>query len=361
MATTPFPDPITNEYNPAAWAVADGTAGGGASGNYITYPTAQNSPITFPNTITVPTITSTAGLTIGPPASNTLTLGGSSRTNLFVGSGARDGTGAGTTVTHRYSSGNGAALGNNVTLNNGDQNKSSTFIHCGPGVTGNRNDGNVEIKTGAFNTGEVRVGQFTSTGNRTATIINGDVTLGNRSTSSVTGSTVTTSGLLIKQVVPCPLLSGVGFIETVIGNTTTASAMSTTFNQKTSATDLAYVSAYAVSTDYTYVTQYFEIVVSASQSVVGSGKTFVYKGSFALTRDAGLVSISSINTIFSLGGNALVRFTDNGGAGGTIAIQTCSNNSPSANTNFVCALMSYPCITFSGGTPLLQGFTVVAV
>lgn len=361
MSVSPFPNPITTQYNPAAWSVADGTAGGG-SGNFVTYPTTQNTPITFPNSIITPTITSTANLTVASPASTTMSVGDASRTNLFVGSGARDGTaGAGTTVTHRYSSGNGALVNNNVTINNGDQNKSSTFIQCGPGLTGNRSDGNVEIKTGAFNTGEVRVGQFTSTSNRTATIINGDVTLGNRSTSSVTGSTVTTSGLLIKQVVPCPLSSGVGFIETVIGNTTTASAMSTTFNQKTSAVDLAYVSCFAVSTDYTYVSQYFEIIVSASQSVSGSGKTFVYKGSFALTRDAGLVSISSINTIFSLGGNALVRFTDNGGAGGTIAIQTCNNNSPSLNTNFVCALMSSPCITFSAGAPLLQGFTVVAV
>jgi hypothetical protein len=414
MATTRFPDPITNQYNPAAWALVD-IAPTGTVGNFITYPIAQDALITFPNTILAdgilgssggatmtygtnintgtvsigsalqtgdklllgssvstttiagtlktPSITSTANLTVASPASTTMTIANADKTTLFMGSGARDGTaGAGNTVTHRYSGGNGALIGNNVTINNGDQNKSSTFIQCGPGLTGNRSDGNVEIKTGVFNTGEVRVGQFTSDTNKTTTVINGDVNLGNKSTSAVTGSMVTTSGLLIKQVVPCPLSSGVGSIETVIGNPTFASAMSTTFNQKFSAVDLNYIPCFVASTENNYVTQYFEIVVSASQGVTASGKTFVYKGSFALQKEAGLVTISSINTLFSFGGNALIRWTDNGGGGGTLAIQTCANNTPSLNTNFVCALMSYPCMTFTvGNIPLLQGFAVTAI
>jgi hypothetical protein len=411
MSVTRFPVPLTNLYSPAAWAFVDVETG--AVGNFITYPDAQDQPITFPNTILTdtitgttnatamaiggttdigsitigsilnagdklllgsaastttiagtlktPSITSTAGLTIAPPASNTLTIGNASKTALFIGSGARDGVGLLNTVTHRYSSGNNALVNNNVNLNNGDQNQSSTFIQCGPGIDANRSSGNVEMMTGLFNTGEVRIGQFTSTTNKSTTNINGDVNIGTRSTTAITGSTVTTSGLLIKQVVPCPLLSGVGFIETLIGNPTFASAMSTTFNQKTSAVDLNYIPCFVISTDYNFTTQYFEIVVSASQSVTSSGKTFVYKGCFALQKEAGLVAISSINTLFSFGGNALVRWADNGGGGGTLSIQTCSNNSPSLNTNFVCALMSYPCITFSVGTPLLQGFAVTAI
>ena len=411
MSVTRFPDPITNLYNPAAWAFVDVAP----TGPFIDFPEAQDSPITFPNTILTdtitgtttatamtiggttdigsitigsalnagdklllgsaastttiagtlktPSITSTAGMTIAPPASNTLTIGNATKTTLFVGSGARDGVGLGNTITHRYSSGNNALIGNNVNLNNGDQNQSSTLIQCGPGLDANRSNGNVEIKTGAFNTGEVRIGQFTSTSNKTTININGDVNIGTRSTTAITGSTVTTSGLLIKQVVPCPLLSpGVGFIETVIGNPTFASAMSTTFNQKFSASDLNYIPCFVASTDYNYVTQYFEIVVSASQGVTLSGKTLVYKGCFALQKEAGLVTISSVNTLFSFGGNALLRWVDNGGGGGTLSIQTCANNSPSLNTNFVCALMSYPCITFTvGNTPLLQGFAVTAI
>jgi len=411
MSVTRFPDPITNLYNPAAWALVDVAP----TGPFIDFPEAQDAAITFPNTILTdtitgttnatamaiggttdvgsitigsilnagdklvlgsaastttiagtlktPSITSTANMTIAPPASNTLTIGNASKTTLFIGSGARDGTsGALNTVTHRYSSVNNALVNNNVNLNNGDQNQSSTFIQCGPGIDANRSSGNVEMMTGLFNTGEVRIGQFTSTTNKSTTKINGDVNIGTRSTSSVTGSTVTTSGLLIKQVVPCSLSSGVGFIETVIGNPTFASAVSTTFNQKFSAVDLNYIPCFVASTDYNYVTQYFEIVVSASQGVTLSGKTLVYKGCFALQKEAGLVTISSVNTIFSFGGNALVRWVDNGGGGGALSIQTCANNSPSLNTNFVCALMSYPCITFTvGNTPLLQGFAVTAI
>lgn len=360
MATTPFPNPITTQFSPAAWAIADGT-GGSVSGNFVTYPTAQNTPITFPNSIITPSITSTGNMTIAPPASNTMTIANSAQTRISIGAGIRTGVGAGNGITHIYSGANGALITNNVTLNNGDQNQSSTFIQCGPGTSGVRSNGNVEIKTGIFNSGEVRIGQFTSDTNKTTTVINGNVNIGTRSTTAIAGSTVTTSGLLIKQVVPCPLATGVSSIETIIGNTTTASAMSTTFNQKSSEVDLAYIPSYAVSTNAPYVTQYFEIVVSASQGASGSGVTFVYKGSFALTRGVGLVSISSVNTIFSFGGNALIRFTDNGGSGGTLSIQTCQNNAPSLNTHFVCALMSYPCVSFSSGNFLLEGYTVVAI
>jgi hypothetical protein len=408
MSVTRFPDPITNQYNPAAWAFVD-VAPTGTVGNFITFPEAQDDPITFINTILTdtitgttnatamaiggttdvgsitigsilnagdklllgsaastttiagilktPSITSTAGMTIAPPASNTLTIANNANTTIAIGGNTRT-----TGVSHSYSGGADCAVGNDVRINNGKENHSSTFIQCGVGITGNRNDGNVEIKTGAFNTGEVRIGQFTSTSNKTTININGDVNLGTRSTTAITGSTVTTSGLLIKQVVPCPLLDpGVGFIETVIGNPTFASAVSTTFNQKTSAVSLNYVPCFVISTDYNFTTQYFEIVVSASQSVTSSGKTLVYKGCFALQKEAGLVAISSVNTLFSFGGNALLRWVDNGGGGGTLSIQTCANNSPSLNTNFVCALMSYPCITFYAGAPLLQGFAVTAI
>lgn len=252
MATTRFPDPITNLYNPSAWALVD-VAETGAVGNFIDFPEAQDEPITFPNTILTdtitgttnatamtiggttnvgsitigstlnagdklvlgsaastttiagtlktPSITSTGNMTVAPPTLSTMTIANAAKTTLFVGEGVRDGTG-GNTVNHRYSGGNDALLGNSVTLNNGTQNQSTTFIQCGAGTSGTRSTGNVEIKTGFFNSGEVRIGQFTTDSNKTTTVIKGDVNLVTLkgidvSTAMTIGSNITTGSIVI--------------------------------------------------------------------------------------------------------------------------------------------------------------------
>ena len=49
MSSLPPPDPITTGFNPEAWIADAGLSSRALQANYVTYPTAQNFPITFSN------------------------------------------------------------------------------------------------------------------------------------------------------------------------------------------------------------------------------------------------------------------------------------------------------------------------
>lgn len=214
-------------YLPYGWQSTDA--------DYVTYPVAQSSNILFPvsiatntinatavssaitlgnnvtsGTITIGNATPTTGTTgivsiggagdavtqvngtlktntinsiasnmaIEVPTLNTMTIASTDEVQVRIGEGKRSGTtstGVTSYVVHRYSEVTDAKIGNDVSLNNGKSNHSSTFIQTRAGMSGNLSDGNVEIKTGLFNTGEIRIGQFTSDTNKTTTVIKGDL------------------------------------------------------------------------------------------------------------------------------------------------------------------------------------------
>jgi fibronectin-binding autotransporter adhesin len=182
-------------FNPAFYSQDTGSGISQAEANALylrkTVPDTATAQETFNAGIITPTISSTgtmsitsgSGLTIGPPDNTTMNIGINSSVDINVGTGSRNSSPA---TIHHYSDGDDIPAGNNVYLNNGERNKSSTLIQCGDGTTSNRSDGNVEIKTGVFNTGEIRIGQFTSGSNKTTTVIKGDVNL-----NSDTGGTIT--------------------------------------------------------------------------------------------------------------------------------------------------------------------------
>lgn len=201
----------------------------------------------------------------------------------------------------------------------------------------------------------------------------GQTTLANVSVNNLTvtgmvdmGSTATSTtinGGVIRQVVPC---NGGGTVETVIGNTTSASSMSTTFNRKNTTSGavgaLNPLPCYTIVLSDQWISQYFEIIVSGSNGNCGA---YSYKGCFSLTSiniGAGnTIYTSSVSTLFSynLGtGSPVITFNPASPTAGvstlTLYIQTSSINVPSplgygasSNQNFMSTLVAYPTISIS--------------
>ena len=171
------PDPITNTFNPGAWDLPELPPAEQAvlDTKYVKYPTAQNSLITFPssittNGVTTPSVTSTGALDISLPSANILNVGVVASRNAI----------------HHYSDGNNATANGSVHINNGTSNLSNTQIH-----NGTSSGGQVNIMTGTSSNGTVTIGNNNTLNTTTAlkgTInigIAGDaVTIGNISSSN---------------------------------------------------------------------------------------------------------------------------------------------------------------------------------
>jgi len=167
----PYPYYNGIPYNPSFFTSDSGTGLTEAQANTLylkkTVPDTATAQETFNAGITTPTITSTgtmsitsgAGLTIGPPDNTTMNIGINSSVDINVGTGSRNSSPA---TIHKYSNGDNIPAGNDVYLNNGSKNKSSTNIQNGAGTTLTDCNGSVNILTGAFNTGAVNLGQFTT-------------------------------------------------------------------------------------------------------------------------------------------------------------------------------------------------------
>ena len=168
----PYPYYPNIPYNPSFFTSDSGTGFTEAQANTLylkkTVPDTATAQETFNAGITTPTITSTGAmqigpssgaLTIGPPNNATMNIGNNSSVDLNVGIGSRSSFPA---TIHKYSNGDNIPAGNDVYLNNGSKNKSSTNIQNGAGTTLTDCNGSVNILTGAYNTGAVNLGQFTT-------------------------------------------------------------------------------------------------------------------------------------------------------------------------------------------------------
>ena len=164
--------------------------------------------------------------------------------------------------------------------------------------------------------------------------VTGEVYIGSSST------TFTTTGSNIKQVVP---LLGGGQIENIVGNTTVASSMSTTFNRKINIATGSPVACYTITSSGQFNTQYFEILVSGANNNRGG---YTYKGCFGLDHNAqNNIVPSSVSTLFYYGGGLsgtasppVITIT----VAGFTSTLLVNSSADSSDQNFVTTLIAYP-------------------
>jgi hypothetical protein len=184
---------------------------------------------------------------------------------------------------------------------------------------------------------------------------------------ATTNTSTTINGTVIKQVVP--LLTG-GTLETVIGNTTNVSSMSTTFNKKNTGNNNTPLPAalltqpcFTIVSPAFFTCQYFEIIVSGSNYGPGG---YSYKGCFSLNYilTSNSIVASSVSTLFSFGGTPEITITMSGTNNNTatVNVQTANITAPpgglSVNQNFIATLVAYPTLTL---TNTLQDYAITAI
>ena len=148
---------------------------------------------------------------------------------------------------------------------------------------------------------------------------------------TINSDRTTITGTNIRQIVPC---LGGGNVETVIGNTTNVTSMSTTFNRKNTNL-LTSIPCYTIIIPSEYSSGYFEIVISGSNQNYGG---YSYKGCFAINN----VTATSVDTLFSTKGIPTFTFTN---VGTTITLAISTVLGASTTQCFMSTLIAYPTIT----------------
>jgi hypothetical protein len=205
---------------------------------------------------------------------------------------------------------------------------------------------------GSNNTSLITIGND-STGGIT-TLASDTINIGNIDTSTTMNATN------IKQKIK---LTEGSIIENVVGNTTVASSMSTTFNRK-STSSLVALPCYTIAcrTIEQYTTQYFELIVSGANNFRGS---YTFKCYFAIEK-FGLANptITAVTTVLYYG---------TGGVAPTISFTTTQTTvtlivhttpfSGSTDQNFITTLITYPTCTIVGiiSPPPLEDFIITAI
>jgi hypothetical protein len=169
-----------------------------------------------------------------------------------------------------------------------------------------------------------------------------------------TGNTLTTiNGGQIKQIIPLP--GGVTRNMEIINgqNGENTPSLANTFNRKYT-TDLTALPCYRIGAPSSATTQYFEIVVSGSNT---GSDGYCYKGLFAMSKPAGVMTPSSVSTLFSYGGTTTISFVNID----AFTIDLYVLTSGGIEQNFITTLTAYPTASpvFPGG--LYYDYTSVAV
>ena len=190
--------------------------------------------------------------------------------------------------------------------------------------------------------------------------VNGKLTIG------TTSKEITVNGSSIKQIVPV----SVGTIETVIGNTDTASSMSTTFCRKKTVSGVLGtpnpLQCYTIispippvgDTNGNFVSQYFELVVSGSNNTRGG---YSYKGCFCLNIYTKTIVAPSVNTLFFSATNGTVpSISFNIVNTDTFSTVTLSIDTTSGSTDqqFISTLIAYPTLSIFDG---LNDYSISAI
>ena len=166
MAETPFPNPLTSQFNSSAWNVEAELL----YDDFVTFPVTQSGVI-FPVAPTIPTLpigtgnTQAASAEFVQSAKNTQTWGALQTFNAGMVASTIDPTTAGGTllIGHASASNNvevAAIASRNAVLHLGDGNNSTGAVHIGNGTNSSNN---VQILNGTGSTGTINLGSATST------------------------------------------------------------------------------------------------------------------------------------------------------------------------------------------------------
>jgi hypothetical protein len=173
MAETPFPNPLTSQFNPSAWENNTPLTEDEINyldNNFVTFPTAQPN-VTFPVAPTVPTLaiatsdTRAASAQFVQNAKNTQTWGALQTFNAGMVTNAINPTTAGGTLLIGNASASNnveiaSASSRSTVLHLGDGNNSTGAIHIGNGTSSSNN---ISILNGTGSTGTITLGSATST------------------------------------------------------------------------------------------------------------------------------------------------------------------------------------------------------
>lgn len=180
---------------------------------------------------------------------------------------------------------------------------------------------------------------------------------GTVSIGSTASTSITTNGVVIKQVVP---LLGTGTVEVVTGDASNASSLSTTFNRKRTEPGaggaLNALDCYRITNaTQTFTSQYFEIIISGSNLFYGG---YSYKGCFSIYNPGsppGTPTPSSVTTLYSANGIPTVTLFVSG-TDTIVRVQT--NLGGSTNQNFITTLIAYPTLVDSN---TLTDYAITAI
>ena len=183
------------------------------------------------------------------------------------------------------------------------------------------------------------------------TTLSGNVNIGSTTSN---GTMTTINGGSIKQIVP---VLGGGTVETVIGNATNVTSMSTTFNKKRTEVGasgaLDAIDCYTISNaPQTFTSQYFEIIICGSNLFYGG---YSYKGCFSLYNPNNVPTPYSVDTLYSANGIPTVTLTV---VGTTTTLSVRTNFGGSRNQNFMTTLIGYPTLIDNDG---LFDFAITAI
>ena len=302
------------------------------------------------------TIDSTTGANILSIANTARTFGG----NIDIGKGGL--TGNSITQTTGITIGSGTN-GANSFIQLGSDTLSYNYLRANNVMINDTGTGSTYIgnSTGGLtvNGPGIKTNKLVSVATTDALSIGTDQTgAGTVAIGATANTTTTINGKIIKQVTP--LVEG-GTVETVIGDATNVTSMSTTFNRKR--TEIGAVGAlnaigcYTIVSPSTYTSQYFEIVVSGSNNNRGG---YSYKGCFAIEQTGAATLVTSVNTLFYVGMDnntavaPVITFTI---VGSTVTLNINTSNN-STNQNFISTLIAYPTLTINN---TLFDYTITAI
>jgi hypothetical protein len=177
---------------------------------------------------------------------------------------------------------------------------------------------------------------------------------GNTTVGSTTSTSTTINGGSIRQITP---LFGGGSVETVIGNSSNVTSMSTTFNRKNRVGGSFAIPCYRVVNPAQYNTQFCELIVSGANFGLGgySAKYF-----FVIGRPGVTIHASPVNTLYGYNiqgnGNPTITFTIIDDV--TMEININAGMLGTTSQTFISTLIAYPSINIDNQ---LFDFTVTAI
>lgn len=324
---------------------------------------------TFNEGIVTPSISSTGALIIATEASAGTVNIGSGENILSI---------EGSITSINESGAQQTNIGTNVVGSSTNINSRAIAI-----ANGTNFQGTVNIMNGGTSTGTINIGKATTfpAPTNTTTNIQGETNINVTGTTSTTignttggtislssnnitiGNSTTSTTMNATNIKQSMSLSGGFIIEKVVGNTTSVSSMSTTFNRK-STSSLSAISCYTIASGAIdqFTAQYFELIVSGANNNRGS---YAYRCFFGIDKRGSANPVpTTVTTVLYQGSNGAaptVSFTTTQTTA-TLNVMTVTGSS-SSDQNFVTTLITYPTLSIRGviSPPPLEDFIITAI